>query len=400
MEDDARGVDSSQTCDLYVCRNCFGNPGLRSWVTENEYFDEDDAECSFCPPEKSSDVVAEFDSVCEYIVSCIENRYDDPAEELPYESAEGGYVGDVFDKWEVLEDAGLDLPNDSGKLLDAITSAMTQDSWTYKDYFGLSKDESLKFSWSEFVRVAKNGSVLQFMYGERPDDFDTMAPAELLDWLVEKIDEFGLVKKLNPGHQFFRIRFQPPGDDFQTAEELGPPPSYVATQANRLNPPNTEMMYAAEDSITARRETISGAGTYAMGVFELLDSVWVLDLTDLPDEICFFDQENKYIREAIAFLHHFAKEVSKPLEIEDEDRDTMYLPTQIVTQHFRRRIKIDGDAIHGIRYGSSKKADGKNVGMFGERIRVCDEKPAKSRNIVFPVPAYLQLVEVSEIEKE
>src|SRR5262249_12211797 len=156
--------------DQFVCRSCFGNPGLRVWVTENA-IDPDEFEptatCSFCKPLARSSVLAELDGLCEYVVSCLETKYADPNDELPWDSGEAGWQGEVMDKYEVLEDAELDLPNDSkNRLLESIVDAMYQDEWCEKDYFRLSEGQEYRFSWEEFVETSIRGSVLEFMYGQ------------------------------------------------------------------------------------------------------------------------------------------------------------------------------------------------------------------------------------------
>jgi hypothetical protein len=283
----------------FVCLNCFGNPGLRVWVADNELDSEEyhDPHCDFCKPENSSPVLADLSEVGGYVLECVEARYADPAEELPYETAEGGYQGEVIDAYDVLDCAELDLPNDStGKLRDLIADHLSEHDWCEKDYFALREDEALRYSWDSYVRVSKEGTVLEFMYGENPGDREEIPPAELLEWLTERAYEFGLVKPLRVGHNLYRVRFQNPGERHRTADELGPPPSYLAKQPNRLNPRHTEMMYASDDAATALAETVVGKGAYAVGEFSVLDELRVLDLTDLPEPICFFDLDNANVR--------------------------------------------------------------------------------------------------------
>jgi hypothetical protein len=387
----------------FVCLNCFGNPGLRVWVADNELDSEEyhDPHCDFCKPENSSPVLADLSEVGGYVLECVEARYADPAEELPYETAEGGYQGEVIDAYDVLDCAELDLPNDStGKLRDLIADHLSEHDWCEKDYFALREDEALRYSWDSYVRVSKEGTVLEFMYGENPGDREEIPPAELLEWLTERAYEFGLVKPLRVGHNLYRVRFQNPGERHRTADELGPPPSYLAKQPNRLNPRHTEMMYASDDAATALAETVVGKGAYAVGEFSVLDELRVLDLTDLPEPICFFDLDNANVRDAVFFLRHFAEQVSLPL-VSHANADIEYRPTQIVTQHFRRHLTIEGAHIHGIRYTSSRSKGGVNVGLFGESIVLCDTPPKREKKLIrYPSErSYLQLVRLDEVQR-
>jgi hypothetical protein len=324
-----------------VCLNCFGNPGLRVWVAANQIDaeDYDEPKCHFCPREKSSSVLADVSESGSYILECVEARYADPAEELPHETAEGGYQGEVLDAYEVLHCAELDLPHDSkNKLQDYLASYLSDHDWCEKDYFALREDQALRYSWDSYVRVAREGTVLEFMYGENPGDWEEIPPAELLEWLTERASEFDLVKNLKVNHRLSRVRLQESGGQYTTSVDLGPPPACLARQPNRLNPRNTEMMYASDDAKTALAETVGGGGLYAVGEFCLLDQLRVLDLTQLPEPICFFDLENAHVRDAVFFLRHFAKQVSLPLS-HVADPDIEYRPTQIITQHFRRHLR-------------------------------------------------------------
>lgn len=384
IEDSERGVDSTQT-GYVVCQNCFRNPGLRKFISENalEQDEDEPISCDYCQPKDASATVADLDAVCEYIVDCLKHRYNDPAGELPYESAEGGYQGEVMDTWDLLERAELDTCHP--ELHKRIAGAINIDFWCQRDYFSLSPDQAMQFSWEEYQRVAKEGTVLQFMYGRFREDRESMTPVEFLDWLGEQLDAYGLVKNIPSGTSLYRVRFQKPGESLRSADELGPPPSHVA-KANRLSPEGTVMMYCAEDLTTAMAETAQEPGTYAVGEFELMRDIRVLDLVDLPQPICFFDLTDAEARDVIDFLRSFAGDVSRPIA-SDEKPHVEYMPTQILTQHIRRRVRINEEPLDGIRYRSAKRNTGVNLGLFADYLSVCDEsRLTKRRGIVVPGP--------------
>lgn len=341
-------------------------------------------------------MLADFDEHVAYILSCVEDRYTDPADELPYESAEGGYQGAVLDSEDLLQQIGLELPNDKGKLFDDIASSLANDFWCEKDYFGPSEVSTLKQSWREFVEVVTTGTVLEFMYGLNPGDREAMPAAELLSWLTEKALEFGLLRSLPVGHSVFRARKQEADEKHRTAEALGPPPVYLADKPNRMNPKGTVMMYASEDSETAFVETAQASGSYAIGKFELLDAALVLDLTDMPPEVCFFDLENAHVKDVVSFLRHFATQISLP--VVGANPEAAYLPTQIVTQHFRRYLRGEDGPIQGIRFASAQVKKGINLAFFGESIDVWDEPPKRpaNRNTFLRERIHFLLAEVHE----
>lgn len=389
----------------FVCPSCFGNSGLQAWVELNRVnlSDYESAKCSYCDEQRDPMVLAETDELCSYIRCCIEARYTDPANELPYESAEGGYQGDTFDAYDVLFELGLELQcGRCDDLLNYIAMSLPDNPWCEKDYFSLPEFDKLTYSWEEFVRVAKDGNVLEFMYGKNPGDSELLAPVAMLEWLLDSAEEFGLIKATEPGKRLFRVRRAFAPGELTTAEDLGPPPAYLAIQPNRMNPAGTSVMYAAEDAVTALVETAVETGLYAIGEFELIDETWLLDLTALPAQICFFDLDNAHMMEAVAFLHSFALSVSEPL-LPEADRYVEYRPTQIVTQHFRRHSNNVGASIHGIRYKSSQRDGGINLALFGERIQTCDEPPERGGR--FPGVdlcrrAHVQLIAISEEFRE
>jgi Zn ribbon nucleic-acid-binding protein len=95
--------------DLYVCNKCFGDDGLQAFIEDNavERF------CSFCGRKSKKPISAHLEDVVSYIEDCIHEEYDDPANWLPYESAEGGYQGETWITFELLSDEiGIDLPKD------------------------------------------------------------------------------------------------------------------------------------------------------------------------------------------------------------------------------------------------------------------------------------------------
>jgi hypothetical protein len=399
IEDQERGVDSSQT-GFSVCQNCFSNPGLRKFIAENA-FEQDGPDnlitCGFCDPADASPIVADFDSVCGHVVQCIRHRYNAPEEELPYESAEGGYQGVCLSTKEVLADiAELETPHSpDGRLLEALTSAILGDSWCQRGYFGLSPEAAIHTAWDEFQDVSRTGTVLSFVYGRTIAGREFMTPLEFLDWLGVKCLTSGFVKEIQACASIVRVRRQEPGQSYRSARELGPPPADRA-KANRLSPEGTVMMYAAEDLETALAETATEPGTYAVGEFQLIRDIHVLDLVDLPEPVCFFDLTDADARDVIGFLRSFATDVSKPVK-PAADAHLEYIPTQIVTEHFRRRVRAGEEPLDGIRYRSAKCSEGVCVGLFADHLSVCEpEGQEKGMGIIGP-GSWIRLMKAWEV---
>jgi HEPN/RES N-terminal domain 1 len=64
---------------------------------------------------------------------------DDPANVLPYETAEGGYQGDWFHTWDLTWTLGEDIGADD--FVEDIVRAYGNTGWCDRDYFGGAHDE-------------------------------------------------------------------------------------------------------------------------------------------------------------------------------------------------------------------------------------------------------------------
>ena len=139
--------------DDYVCEKCFNDQGLKDFIVRNA----ESEECSFCGATAEEPIAAPLDEVINHIATCIAQYYDDPANTLPYESAEGGYQGTTYTTDELFMEIDLEFPNDSdNRLYDAVCQGLENDLWSDAEPFMLSPGEQLQFSWDEFCRVIKH----------------------------------------------------------------------------------------------------------------------------------------------------------------------------------------------------------------------------------------------------
>ena len=128
--------------DEYVCIACVEDDGLRVFI-EREACAKT---CTFCGAESTDPIAAPLIEVLLYINECLGREYDDAAEWLPHESAEGGYIGQVLTTRYLLEEhLGYDLPNDDdGALMDALCDGLEEGrGWCQKDYFSVSDNDRL-----------------------------------------------------------------------------------------------------------------------------------------------------------------------------------------------------------------------------------------------------------------
>src|SRR3954467_5299432 len=81
--------------ERYVCAACVSDLVLAHEI-EGAL---ESATCSYCGAPNAADISVVLDAIEQAITS----EHTDPAEELPFESAEGGYQGTVLTGWDVVE---------------------------------------------------------------------------------------------------------------------------------------------------------------------------------------------------------------------------------------------------------------------------------------------------------
>lgn len=358
--------------ELRVCEDCLGDEGLKAYVRGHA----DAKECSFCGAISKEEIAAPLDQLVDHMCVCLAVHYDDPDNAgMVYESAEGGYQGQVWDTHEFVQwHLGIDLPNDDdGKLLDAICDGLGDHLWCEAYIYSLSPGEALAYSWRTFCNLVKHRS--RYFFAQTPrdpdDDRDLLSPSDLLEVIVDYARSNGLVRVVPGGQEYHRARFQPPGIRLATPSELGPPPEERAAQ-NRMSPAGIVMTYVSEDELTALHETAVAPGTYAIGKFRTLRDIRILDLADLPPVPGLFDEVPDTLeydpRKTLIFLHDVAGDIARPIARDDRVH-IEYVPTQVVTEYVRT-TKLDGQPFDGIRYRSSRRDGGISLVLFADAENV------------------------------
>lgn len=131
-----------------VCAGCVADEGLKNFIEGEATANA----CTYCGAESNEPIAAPLVEVLLYIKGCLDREYDIAENKLPYESAEGGYIGEVWTTQEVLEvHLGGELSNDeNGTLMDALSDGLGERAWCTRHPFSLTDDERLSFSWDEF----------------------------------------------------------------------------------------------------------------------------------------------------------------------------------------------------------------------------------------------------------
>ncbi len=369
-----------------VCAGCVTDAFLASILADAHGSEP----CSYCDSEASADISLLLDAVRD----AIRADYADPADVLIYDGREGGYQGEVWEGDEVVRDL-LDGWTEDERLLDDVAGAFGDSSWTKRDYYGLGPLEVLRYGWSGFSDQVKYRTRYLFLQeiGADAGDPDAIPPGQMLDALGKLFLEHNLFTALAARTEFVRARVVPAGERPATAAELGTAPPDRATSPNRMSPAGIPMFYAGFDDATAVLETYQpergGACQIALARFQNKRPLEVLDLTSLPEVPSQFDQARHLLRDPIAFLHSFEEDLTRPVE-RDGRAHVEYVPTQIVTEFVRHRLKTPGGSmIDGIRYRSSRAKASAAVVLFADS-RHCGPR---TRTDFDPDP-FLELVSV------
>ena len=345
-----------------VCSSCFEDADLRRWIRARSGPRGCDACGGFDSP------TLPIGTVADRIAEGLRKLYGFAVEQLPYESAEGGYMGKTLTTFEVLDEIDFSLPRDDGELLQALLSALPNELWCDYDWLALDDDEVLRLSWKKFCTVVKHERRFFFHdKGARPDDHDARSAVELLKAIGSLSDELGLIKIMPRGGRLYRARPLEEVRSRAIAIDFGPPPKDKALQSNRMNPPGIPMMYAALRPLTAKREI--RAKSAAVGCWRLLRDARLLDLTCDPHPGWIFSEAERRQILGANFLSEFRRAIAEPVA-RDERVHVDYIPSQVVTEYLREH-DFDGGPIDGVRYPSVVDEKGVNVALFVEESALC-----------------------------
>jgi RES domain-containing protein len=367
-----------------VCAQCFTDEAIRQFIEGQATA----TTCDYCGRSADQPIAAEMDDVLEVIANGIFVEWSDAVDELPYESAEGGYQGQTYDSRELFGEI-IGFPTRNPRVIEAILEAFRDRLWCQRNYFRLNEQDRLLLGWEEFCDELKHQR-RYFFYEptvvnsendplEPPTSFDereTLTPTEVLQEIEQLVGELALATSTPEGHVFARARRCDPPKDYKTAAELGAPPTEKAIYANRMSPAGIPMFYGAEETDTAVAEIADGPGDYAIGMFETVRELRLLDLTELPETPSYFIAEMAESRIRITFLKRFVRDLRMPVE-KDGREHIEYVPTQVVTEYFRHVYRDkNGRSLDGILYPSAKKPGGTNCVLFCENDGCSDTMPS------------------------
>lgn len=373
-EREERGWDSIGKA---ICPDCLTNLALKALTEDNL----EESVCDYCG-RRGEAVACDTDVVMTRIGESFSTEYTDPVEELPYETAEGGYQGDWFNTHDLVWKIGEEIGGDAF-LADLIT-AYGDKAWCERDYFISRPHDALVFSWERFAELVEYESRYLFLDHRGAEYLEPheVEPADMLRKLGELVVEADLLRELGADTTFYRAR--PHGREvaLEHATELGTAPREVAF-SNRMSPAGIPLFYGAFDAETAAREAwegpTAGKDLVTIGHFVSTMPLTVIDLASLPDVPSIFDEERRRLRSPLRFLREFSERISEPVRTEarSEREVVEYVPTQIVSEYFRAAFAVPGAGRpYGLLYRSALHEDGTSCALFLGRESCVDEAPA------------------------
>jgi hypothetical protein len=216
----------------------------------------------------------------------------------------------------------------------------------------------------------------------------------MLSALGQLFKDYDLFGTIPTSQDLKRARVVRAGERPSHASELGTAPQTLAVSPNRMSPAGIPMFYGAFDAATAIAETYEPKRgrrrEIAMATFRSVRPLRVLDLVSLPPVPSMFDSANRVGRDPILFLYAFARDLSKPVQ-RDGLAHTEYVPTQVVTEYVRHRLRDPtGASVDGIIYSSARNSSGRAVVIFAS-----SEQCSATKGTAYGYPK--QLLELHDV---
>lgn len=363
LEQWERGYDEAEGD---ICGECVSDPALKKWIADNA----EARTCRFCGTESDEPIAASFDHFVGIVLIGVGFDWNHPDDEgILYISAEGGYQASVADTWDVLDE--YDISEDSD-VLEAIVDVVGNDGWVEREYYGGDESQRLEWGWDRFKQVVKHQTRYVFLSPDDGDSYVEVPPSRMLaaigETVIDELADLNLITEIATDTDLFRVRI---GEGaYHTGAEIGTPPAKFANQSNRMSPAGIPMFYGAFDVVTARAETLDpehhAGQTLSVGTFRPVRNLRMLDLADLPDIPSVFEESGHPRIHPLRFLHAFARDIVQPIA-RDGREHIEYVPTQVVTEYFRRVFRnAGGEPIDGIIYQSSRQGGDKAFVLFCE----------------------------------
>lgn len=340
----------------------------RDWNLENSFF-------------------IDFEAFFLKIKKCVEAEYGDAWEILPRDNEEDEFIGSFSTTRELIEELCQDSFDE--ELVELVIEEFGEtEVWAQREIFSdFDESEELYYTWNSFSNLVKNKvRYLFFDFEEDLPNREGKKPFSILKEVGDYITDQklftifpGFGDLFNQDPKIFRARHHENEEDVLSLNDIcSPIPKFA--KSNRFSPEGIPMFYGAEDAETAIKEVFNGILDGYISIAEFIQNR-PLKLVDLryPKIIGFFYEENIHKRQASIFINRFVKEITKPIDYENQIDSIEYIPSQIVTEYFRYVLAKQGHKIDGIVYKSSKNL-GKDCYVIFADSEACSEEGNSNQN--------------------
>lgn len=357
-------MESPQLTGLhkFVCPQCVADEVLAKLVVENAK----SSSCSYCGEESEdkSMIAAPYDIIMKHIYDTIFMYYGD-AQDVGMPYIEKEWLLPETDLWEIIGEFDPGWPGDfCDDLIGSADPNLYLVKHVNEDWTLDTNSNALKYGWSAFKEQVLYKT--RYLFLSEPEDKysagrpDYIPVSKMMDALGVLCYKEGLIKKIPLGTKFYRVRS---GSGYTCFKDIGVPPEGAAS-AGRMNPPGISYFYIAYDSTTAEKEVLTDQTEWTSSEFTLLKEINVIDFVELPTIPSIFETDKYNIRQELIFLNSFVNDLTLPIQ-KDGREHVDYVPTQIISEYFRYRFRLeDGESVLGLRYSSVKNEHGVNVAIF------------------------------------
>ena len=244
MEIEDRGYGES---DKLVCHECTGDYALKNFIRDKGSRNI----CDYCGNDRKCVTLGDLMSI---IMPGILREYEDAANSMGWDSAEGGYLGTTYTSHELIYDILWDeLAIDNTNLLEDIGGIMNDITWCKRDPYGDSEEDTAYYTWNSFARLVKEKVRYVFYKVDSKDSDWYSQPSEILEQIGEYVLKSNLFRILNYRAKLLRGRTHGRDTHLSKVSDFGPPPTELA-RANRMSPEGIPMFYGAFDIETTLAE--------------------------------------------------------------------------------------------------------------------------------------------------
>jgi hypothetical protein len=322
--------------DTTICSECVVDEALVAAIQAHGGSDQ----CDYCGETPAApQASAPIELVLELVVDGLKLEYESPAEGMAWDE---GYVGTVYDTWDLVWDLGITERTD---VHEALHRAIVNEQWCQRDPYAATPAEALTWGWEAFRKFVKHKRRFTFLTKDHSTaDGAGMIPMHAMpSAIADAVQQVGLITELPVGTEWWRIRAHPNTESYASAAALGTPPDAVARD-NRMTPKGIGAFYGASTAAGARAEVAGYANPAddgSIGKFIITAALTVVDLRDLPDHPSLFDPERRHLRAPIDFLYGFVKDATDVADPSDK-QNLDYVPTQVVAETLRYDLPVDG----------------------------------------------------------